>query len=57
MSSSFRVPKLLLVLLAVLTAPACRAIEGIFKAGVGVGFFIAIVLVALVVFGIAKMRG
>jgi hypothetical protein len=57
MSSSSRVPKLLLVLLALLTAPACRAIEGIFKAGVGVGFFIAIVLVALVVFGIAKMRG
>ena len=41
MSSSSRVPKLLLVLLALLTAPACRAIEGIFKAGVGVGFFMS----------------
>jgi hypothetical protein len=47
----------MLVLLALLTVPACRAIEGIFKAGVGVGFFIAIVLVALIVFGIARMRG
>jgi hypothetical protein len=58
MTSSARPPMLLLILAAIATlSPACRAIEGIFKAGVGVGFFLAIILVVLVVFGVSKLRG
>jgi hypothetical protein len=51
-----RSARYLLIAAIAVFAPACRAVEGIFKAGVGVGFFIAIVLVILVVFGIGRLR-
>jgi uncharacterized membrane protein YkvI len=42
---------LMLMLLAVIaTAPACRAIEGIFKAGFWVGALMVIAAVAVIVF-------
>jgi hypothetical protein len=47
---------LLLVLAAVATMPACAAIAGIFKAGVGVGIFMAVLVVALVFFVVTKAR-
>ena len=49
------VPLLLVVLLATMTA-ACEAIAGIFKAGVGVGVFLAIIVVALVIYVVSRMR-
>ena len=49
-TSEIRRPALLAALLVVLTfAEGCRAIEGIFKAGVWVGVIIAVSVVAIVV--------
>ena len=45
----------LLVLL--LSFSSCQAIGDIFKAGVGVGIFIAVAVVALVIFLVAKVFG
>ena len=42
---------ILALLVMVLSASSgCAAVEGIFKAGVGVGIFMAVVVVSLVVF-------
>jgi hypothetical protein len=36
---------------------SCEVIEGIFKAGMGVGIFIVIAVIALIVFIISKLGG
>jgi hypothetical protein len=51
-----RLGLLLLVVAAVVTMPACGAILGIFKAGVGVGIFMAILVVGLVLFVVSKAK-
>lgn len=40
-----------------LSFSSCRVIGDIFKAGVGVGIFIAVAVVALVIFLVAKLFG
>lgn len=45
-----------LVLLA-LTVTSCDVVEAIFKAGMGVGIFIVIAVIALIVFLISKLGG
>jgi uncharacterized integral membrane protein len=37
------------------TFSSCEVVGGIFKAGMGVGIFIAIIVVALIVFFISRM--
>ena len=44
-----------LILLMLTTFSSCEVIGGIFKAGVGVGIFLVLIVVALVVFFISKM--
>lgn len=39
-----------LCILCILFFTSCRAIEGIFKAGMGVGIFIVVAIIALMVF-------
>jgi hypothetical protein len=51
-----RLGLLLLVVAAVVTMPACAAIAGIFKAGVGVGIFMAILVVGLIFFVVSKAK-
>ena len=48
--------RVLLVLLVIATLPACAVVGGIFKAGVGVGIFLAVVVVGLVVFLVTRAR-
>jgi hypothetical protein len=48
--------RLVLVLIALVALPACELAEGIFKAGMGVGIFIVLGVIALVVFLLAKVR-
>jgi hypothetical protein len=36
---------------------SCDVVEGIFKAGMGVGIFIVIAVIALIVFVISKLGG
>jgi len=47
----------LFALLSILitTLQGCAIVGGIFKAGVGVGLFIAVVVIALIVYLISKM--
>lgn len=52
-----RVTNLLLLLLVSLTFTSCDIIEGIFKAGMGVGIFIVIAIIAVIVFIISKLGG
>ena len=36
---------------------SCEVVGGIFKAGMGVGIFIVVAIVAVVIFGITKLFG
>jgi hypothetical protein len=46
-----------LLLLSVFMLSSCEAIAGIFKAGMGFGIFIAVVVVAIIIFVIMKITG
>jgi hypothetical protein len=48
--------RLFLVLLAGVMLSACEIAEGIFKAGMGVGIFLVVVVVALVFYLVGKVR-
>ncbi len=48
--------RLFLVLLAGIALSGCELAEGIFKAGMAVGVFIVIAVVALVIFLVSKVR-
>ena len=48
---------IVLLVLVSLTAPGCEVIGGIFKAGVWVGVLMVVIVLALVGFVAAKIRG
>lgn len=48
---------LLLLLVASLTLTSCEVVEGIFKLGMGVGIFIVIAVIAVIVFIVSKLGG
>ena len=48
---------MLMLLLVSLTVTSCDVIEGIFKAGMGVGIFIVIAVIAVIIFIISKLGG
>jgi uncharacterized membrane protein YkvI len=50
LSTAPRSLMLMLLVAVVASSPACRAVEGIFKAGLWVGALIAIAAVAVIVF-------
>ena len=47
---------LYLAVMAIVTMPACRAVAGIFKAGMGVGIFLAVVVIGVIFFVISRAR-
>lgn len=49
--------KSLLLLMILFTATSCELVEGIFKAGMGVGIFIVIAVIAVIIFIISKFTG
>jgi hypothetical protein len=49
--------RILLIVLLALSAAGCELIGGIFKAGVWVGAIGIILIVVVVVWGVAKIRG
>lgn len=55
MKSIFNKGILLLIIGLLLTS--CSAIEGIFKAGMGVGIFIVIAVLAIIIYIISKFSG
>lgn len=52
-----RITRLLVLFIALISFTGCSVIEGIFKAGVGVGVFIVIAIIAIVVLIISKVFG
>ena len=48
--------RLLLVTIALMSLPACRVVGGIFKAGVGVGVILAVVVVGLIFALVTKTK-
>lgn len=49
--------RIMLIVLATMSAAGCELIGGIFKAGVWVGAIGVILLVVLLVVGVAKLKG
>ncbi|MEN9909973.1 MAG: hypothetical protein RLZZ540_3132 [Bacteroidota bacterium] len=49
--------RILLLLVVMFTFSSCELIGDIFKAGMGVGVFIAIAVLAVIIFLISKMFG
>ena len=50
------ISRLLLVVIALVSLPACEVVGGIFKAGVGVGVILVIVVVGLLFALVTKTR-
>jgi len=52
-----KVLKLSLMLMVLFSLTSCEVIGGIFKAGMGVGIFIVIAVIAVIIFIISKLSG
>lgn len=52
-----KITRIVVLLLLLITVSSCSIIEGIFKAGVGVGIFIVVLILAVVAFIISKIIG
>ena len=52
-----RITRILMLLVLLISVSSCSIIEGIFKAGVGVGIFFVVLIVAIVAFIISKILG
>ncbi len=50
-----KLTRLLMLLVVLLSFTSCSIIEGIFKAGIGVGIFIVIAALAIIIFIIRKI--
>ena len=50
-----KLTRMLVLLLVLITFTNCEVVEGIFKAGVGVGVFIVIAIIAVIIFIISKI--
>ncbi len=49
--------RILVLSIVLFSFTSCEIIGGIFKAGMGVGIFIVVAIIAIVLFGITKMFG
>jgi lipopolysaccharide export LptBFGC system permease protein LptF len=52
-----RITRLLMLFIVLISFTGCSVIEGIFKAGMGVGIFIVVAIIAVVVLIISKVFG
>ena len=50
-----KIPRIVLLAMLLILVSSCSIIEGIFKAGVGVGVFFVVIILAIVVFVISKI--
>ncbi|WP_193743748.1 hypothetical protein [Flavobacterium sp. 83] len=49
--------RLMMLFIILLSFTSCSVVEGIFKAGIGVGIFMVIVVIVIIVFIISKIFG
>ena len=52
-----KITRVLMLLMVLISFTSCSIIEGIFKAGVGVGVFIVVAIIAIVILIISKVFG
>ncbi|MBC7747177.1 MULTISPECIES: hypothetical protein [Flavobacterium] len=52
-----KLTRLLMLFIVLISFSSCSIIEGIFKAGVGVGIFIVVAVLAILIFIISKIFG
>jgi lipopolysaccharide export LptBFGC system permease protein LptF len=52
-----KITRLLMLFVVLISFTSCSVIEGIFKAGVGVGIFIVVAIIAIIVLIISKVFG
>lgn len=52
-----KISRIVILPLLLILVSSCSVIEGIFKAGVGVGVFFVVVILAIVVFIVSKFIG
>ena len=52
-----KLTRVLMLLMVLISFTSCSVIEGIFKAGVGVGVFIVVAIIAIVILIISKVFG
>ncbi len=52
-----KITRLLMLFIVLISVTSCSVIEGIFKAGMGVGIFIVVAIIAIVVLIISKVFG
>ncbi|MFV5686670.1 hypothetical protein ACM55I_14640 [Flavobacterium sp. GB2R13] len=52
-----KITRVLVYFIILLSFTSCSVVEGIFKAGMGVGIFIVIAVIAIVIFIISKIFG
>ncbi|WP_185963169.1 hypothetical protein [Flavobacterium gawalongense] len=50
-----KITRLLVLFIVLISFTSCSVIEGIFKAGMGVGIFIVIAVIAVIVFIMSKI--
>lgn len=52
-----KLSRIVMLVIVLLSFTSCSVIEGIFKAGMGVGIFIVVAIVALIIFLITRIGG
>ncbi|WP_165932697.1 hypothetical protein [Flavobacterium cellulosilyticum] len=52
-----KITRILILLLLLISVTSCSLVEGIFKAGMGVGIFIVVIILAVFAFIISKIVG
>jgi hypothetical protein len=49
-----KIARIVMLMIVLLSVSSCSVIEGIFKAGMGVGIFIVVIILAVIAFVISK---
>jgi hypothetical protein len=52
-----KITRIVLLLIILILVTSCSIVKGVFEAGVGVGFFIVVIILAVIVFIISKIMG
>lgn len=52
-----KITRIIMLLVLSISVTSCSVIEGIFKAGVGVGIFLVVIVLAVIAFVISKIVG
>lgn len=52
-----KLTRIVMLLIVLMSFTSCAIVEGIFKAGMGVGIFIVVAILVIVVFVISKIIG